>query len=92
MGKIEADWHKLMEDGADTAQYYLSRAINAIDDQFGKGYAKEHPELISGYMKTASIDNHATVLGKVIQNGIDEINITLGSIAMQLESISHNID
>ena len=91
MGKIEADWHKLMEDGAGTATYYLSEAISAIDNQLGKGYAKEHPELIAGYMKTAAEDNHATVLGKVIQDGLDDINRTFGSIATQLEEISHRI-
>ncbi len=31
-------------------------AIEIIDRKFGKGYAKKHPELISGLVQAAAID------------------------------------
>ena len=37
-----------------TAHDYLMHAIHDIDEQLGKGYAKQHPELIVAYMQTAA--------------------------------------
>ena len=34
----------------------MLNAIADIDERLGKGYAKQHPELIAAYMHTAAID------------------------------------
>lgn len=68
MDKIIGDWHKLMLDGADTANYYLAKAIESIDNQLGEGYAKAHPKLISGWMNTAAKDCSSTTIAKAIQD------------------------
>jgi len=39
-------------------------AIQIIDGKFGKGYAKKHPELISGFMQAAALDILTTELGE----------------------------
>jgi hypothetical protein len=41
-------------DQAQTALDYMSQAIADIDGLLGKGYAKEHPELIAAYMQTVA--------------------------------------
>lgn len=64
--KITADEHKLMQDGADTAHYYMHKAIESIDDKFGEGYAKEHPELIGAFMQTAATDYQGTIIAKYL--------------------------
>ena len=37
------------------AHHYMSKAISAIDETFGEGYAKAHPELIESFMLTAGL-------------------------------------
>lgn len=46
----------LIRQARDTAETYFNQAVRIIDGKFGEGYAKEHPELIAGFMKTAAMD------------------------------------
>lgn len=48
--------HDLIRQAVLTSHSYLSSAIRIIDEEFGDGYAKEHPELIAGFMNTAARD------------------------------------
>lgn len=66
--EITANAHKLMQDGADSAHYYMHRAIESIDGQFGKGYAKDHPELIGAFMQAAATDYQGTIIAKYLGN------------------------
>jgi hypothetical protein len=36
------------------ADWFLHGAIDGIDGAFGKGYAREHPELVAGYIQAAA--------------------------------------
>jgi hypothetical protein len=77
---ITAGWNKLMDDGADAAHYYMLDAIEKIENKFGKGYAKEHPELVGAYMNTASRETHGSVIAKSIlelRDSIDELRSTI---------------
>jgi hypothetical protein len=42
----------------------IVRAINNIDERFGKGYAKGNPELIGAYMAVAMRDFASTKLNE----------------------------
>lgn len=46
----------LMHQARDTAETYFNQAVRIIDEKFGEGYAKEHPGLIAGFIKTAAKD------------------------------------
>lgn len=46
----------LMRQARDTAETYFNQAVRIIDEKFGEGYAKEHPELIAGFMNTTAKD------------------------------------
>lgn len=52
----------LVSQASKTASSWFQDAIREIDSVFGKGYAKEHPELVSAFMKTASLDEIAMYL------------------------------
>ena len=43
-----------------TADVYLMGAIKLIDERLGKGYAKEHPELIGAFIQAAALDFQTT--------------------------------
>ncbi|WP_291970369.1 hypothetical protein [Candidatus Symbiopectobacterium sp.] len=58
---------KLMDHATETAGTWMWRAIREINEKFGDGYAKSHPELIVGFMQTAGIDEvamHLRGIGK----------------------------
>lgn len=63
----------LMHQAADTAFHYLLRAEKDIDDHFGPGYAKAHPELMAAYMQTAAADFSATFGLQSIAENLAEI-------------------
>ena len=78
--QIRSDWYELTKDGQAEAQNYFIDAINKIDEKFGVGFSKEHPELIGAFMKTASISTLGTVIGKCIlelRDSIDEHKNTI---------------
>lgn len=54
----------LMLQARDTATQYFNQAIRIIDETFGEGYAKAHPELIGDFMKTMAADFHTAVLNQ----------------------------
>lgn len=39
------------------AALYLAEAVQAIDAQFGEGYAREHPELVASLVQSCAIDS-----------------------------------
>jgi len=79
---IEADLDKLYTLAQVRAESYLRTAETQIDAIFGSGYAKEHPELIAAFMKTASDEFTRTATAKVLQN----IGYALDSIALALRN------
>jgi hypothetical protein len=50
-----------------TAHDYMMKAISDIDELLGKGYAKQHAELIAAYMQTAAIDLGTAVIARAIE-------------------------
>ena len=58
----EPSMETLIEQTSTTATQYLARAIEAIDLQLGRGYASEHPQLITAFMQTCAIDSVAGTL------------------------------
>ena len=45
---------------------YFGRARREIDEEFGEGYAKEHPELVAAFMQVAAMDFATAMLTKAI--------------------------
>jgi hypothetical protein len=37
----------------------LQKAVEAIDDKFGNGFAKKNPALVGAYIQAAAITDHA---------------------------------
>ncbi len=59
--------------GTSNTQPQLADAMKRIDQQFGTGYAKEHPELVGSYL---------------VAHAIREIDETLASTAQSLLDFS----
>lgn len=51
-----------MHQASVTASNYMRQAVASIDEQFGDGYAKAHPELVAAVVQAASRDFLAVVL------------------------------
>ena len=50
-----------------TAHDYMLKAISDIDELLGKGYAKQHPELIAAYLQSAALDFGAAIIARAIE-------------------------
>jgi hypothetical protein len=68
---IKADPGTLMRQASMTAHDYLIAAVENIDKMFGKGYAKEHPELTGAFIQAASLDFVGASLAKSIGEAIE---------------------
>ena len=44
------------------ANEYMRPALRNIDEAFGEGYAKNHPELIGAYMQTVALEEQSRYL------------------------------
>ena len=68
MTKITASPDNLMRQAPETVKLYLSEAIKAIDGQFGKDFAAQHPDLVAAFIKTSAIDFATTIFAQNMQN------------------------
>lgn len=84
---VTASFDTLFSQAKDTADEYLRTAISAIDDRLGNGYAKDHPELIAAFMKTASADFAASSQAKVNGAALQRIAEALDSLASAVEEL-----
>ena len=55
----------------------MREAVEAIDKQFGTGYASAHPELVAGFMQAAAIDQ----AGMYIRSLVETLDLWPGSLA-----------
>lgn len=60
---------ELVRQAGDTAETYLNCAVRAIDARMGKGYAAEHPELISAFMQICVQDFEIAIQFMANQSG-----------------------
>ena len=50
-----------------TTNGYMQDAIEAIDREFGDGYAKKNPQLVGDFMKTCGNDLSGSIIALSIQ-------------------------
>ena len=92
MDKITANATKIMDDGASAAINHLHKAVEVIDKTFGSGYAKEHPDLIGDFTKTAAIDSGAPYIAKAIQEHALQLSDSGNQLLNVLKDIKSSID
>lgn len=82
---------RLMEQAGSTAVTWMRTAVVEIDELFGKGYAKAHPELIVGFMQAAGADEIAMYLRGLV-NAHQQVEETLEVLSDRLsrESVSED--
>jgi hypothetical protein len=91
--RVEASFEKLTEDAARTAGVYLRRAIENIDSQFGKGYAKSNPLLVAAMIQASAADFQAAqtnvaghAIADALQTGLERVGDALGDLARPIEA------
>lgn len=66
----------LMEQSLKETTFYMTSAINIINDKLGESYAENHPELLGAFMQATAISNLESVLLNKLENiekSIDQI-------------------
>jgi len=90
---IDADYTTLLRQAHMTAHDYMLHAVADIDERLGKGYAKEHPELIAAYMWTAAADFGRASIAKELGEAIYNLAETLGrGVADRAELLNDTIE
>lgn len=57
----------LMRQASMTAAEWLRIAVEEIDIIFGQGYAAKHPELVSGFIQAAALDQAGMYLRSIAE-------------------------
>ena len=68
---------ELFDQAPNAATVYMNKAIIAIGEQFGEGYAEENPILICEFMRTCAADFNTAMMAKHIAPAIDHIATAL---------------
>jgi hypothetical protein len=76
---IPASYDTLMRQAPATAHLYMLEGLTEIDKLFGKGYAKEHPDLLGFFMLTSAIDLLGATFGKEIGEAIGSVGASIAS-------------
>ncbi len=78
---VTANFDTLMRQASSTASDYMRAAVDAIDKQFGTGYAKAHPELVAAFMQTAAADFSAGLSSKTLGHALTRITTAIDDLA-----------
>lgn len=84
---IDASFETLYDESHRTTRGHLRAAVESIDDQFGKGYAKANPSLVAAFMQAASNDFTQSVLAQQIRAGLDSIAESAEAIAVAIPDV-----
>jgi hypothetical protein len=71
------DFTTMLRQAGMTAETYLIDGVVAIDKFFGKGFAKEHPELIGAFMQSAATECARRTIAQQIRAGLDELGVAI---------------
>lgn len=72
----------LLEQAALSAATWMAKAVRLIDEEFGEGYARAHPELVGAFINAASRDYAANWVAGYLGDRLDYLADTLdGAIA-----------
>jgi hypothetical protein len=72
-----------MKEAPETVTLYMNKAIDKIDSALGKGYAKEHPELISAFITASASDFNNAAKIKFLEEKFGELICSIDSIRKQ---------
>ena len=77
---MSADADTLMRQAPMTVDLYLRKAVESIDEVFGAGYAKAHPEVVAAFMQACSWDFATTMGSNSVDRLADAINAGLANL------------
>ena len=72
-----------------TIHTYFHQAIKIIDDEFGGGYAKGHPELLAGCIQAQSLDFSCCALTAALYDISRELSEMTSPIAEAIHEIGN---
>lgn len=75
---ITASSDTLMRQAPMTVGFYLGQAVKDIDEVFGPGYAKKHPELVGEYLRSCAIDLQTGVMARAIETLAEAVESASG--------------
>jgi hypothetical protein len=77
---ITASFETLAEDGPMIVSDMLQASVQAIDNEFGPGFAKRNPALLGSFLLAAGNDFSTAVLAQQIRAGLSEIADAIDSL------------
>ena len=61
--QVECTW--TTDPATIAAENVFDYAVRIIDEKFGKGYARQHPELIVGFIQATAIEQVAIMISRL---------------------------
>jgi hypothetical protein len=74
---ITASYETLLRQAPMTAKEYMLAAVANINEQFGDGYARQHPELVAAFMQVCASDYNNSAVIIAIQEAAELISESL---------------
>lgn len=70
-----------------TVSEYMTKAVDAIDSEFGKGFAKNNPALVGAFIQASTQDFHTAMMKVAAQ----DLGGNLNGLSMAIESLSTSL-
>lgn len=95
---ILGTFETLHEDGWMCVGQYVRNAVDCLDDIFGTGYAKKHPELVGSFIMAASHHSAMSIMSQQLRLGLTGLGSALEIVyerladgCVHLEDIANQI-
>lgn len=92
MDKIAANYETLMRQASMTADQYMKDCARYIDEQFGDGYAQNHPELLAAMIQASAQDFHTACMIGATQDQSAQVAGAIESLSSSVHQLSSRLD
>ena len=81
---ISASTETLMRQAPMTIADYMRDAVKFIDEQFGEGFAKQNPALVSAFIQASALDYHTAYMKIAAQ----ELGGDVATVSTAIEALA----
>jgi hypothetical protein len=87
--RSEIDSSELMRQATMTAHDYLLKAVDDVEEIYGKGASNKYPNLVAAYIQTAALDMGTAIIAQQVRAGLDEIAEAVDRVAERIAEGSY---
>lgn len=92
MNNNKPTYSKLIDDSINFAKVNLYTSIEIIDEKFGKGFHKKHPEVVTSFLQVIAKEFSGIVVSNAITDLKEELSEEMKNIQNGINAVAYQVE